>query len=132
MTPPVVTALYAGIAGLIYLWLTWSVIGHRRGKRISMGDGEDPAVAKSIRGHANAAEQMPMILIMMGLMEMLGAPGVALHIAGIAFMAGRLLHGLHFNGKIGFWARPYGMLMTLITTGVLALGLVAHAVAQLG
>lgn len=131
MTPPVITALYAGLAGLIYLWLTWAVIAHRRGNRISHGDGEDATFAKIIRGQGNAAEQMPMILIMMGLTEMLGAPAIAMHIAGIAFIVGRLVHGLHFNGHIGFWARPFGMLLTLITTLVLALGLIAHALVQL-
>jgi len=132
MSPPIITALYAGLAGLIYLWLTWSVITYRRSGNVSHGDDDNPKMAKSIRGHGNAAEQMPIILIMLGLTEMLGAPAFALHIAGVAFIAGRLLHGLHFNGHIGFWARPIGMLLTLITTGVLALGLIAHAIAQMG
>ena len=65
MTPPIITALYAGLAGLIYVWLTLAVVRHRRGKRISHGDGDDAKVAKSIRGQGNAAEQMPMILILM-------------------------------------------------------------------
>lgn len=132
MTPPVITAFYAGFAGLIYLWLTWAVIRYRRSGKISLGDGDNPAMAKSIRGQGNAAEQMPLILIMLGLTEMLGAPGFALHLVGIAFIAGRLLHGLHFNGHIGFWARPAGMLLTLIATGLLALGLIFHAIVQMG
>lgn len=132
MTPPVITALYAGLAALIFLWLTWAVVGHRRSGKIVHGDGGDKVVAKSIRGHANAAEQMPMILIMLGLTEMLGAPAIAVHIAGIAFILGRLFHGLHFNGHIGFWARPLGMVLTLTTSGVLALGLIAHAISQMG
>ena len=132
MTPPVITALYAGLAALIFLWLTWAVVRHRRSGKIVHGDGGDKVVAKSIRGHANAAEQMPMILIMLGLTEMLGAPAIAVHIAGIAFILDRLLHGLHFNGHIGFWARPGGMVLTLTTSGVLALGLIAHAISQMG
>ena len=132
MTAPIITAFYAGIAGLIYLWLTWAVIRYRRSGKISLGDGDNPDMAKSIRGQGNAAEQMPIILILLGLTEMLGAPVIAVHIAGIAFIAGRLLHGLHFNGYIGFQARPIGMMLTLLTTGVLALGLIAHSLAQMG
>ena len=132
MSPPVITALYAGLAALIYTWLTLAVIRHRRGKKISLGDGGDPSVEKSIRGQANAAETMPMILIMLGLTEMLGAPGFALHLAGLVFIIGRLLHGLHFNGYIGFQARPLGMGLTLLVQLVLALGLTAHAIAQMG
>lgn len=131
MSPPIITALYTGIAGLIYLWLTMAVIRHRRGKNISLGDADDPAVAKCIRGQGNAAETMPFILIMLGLTEMLGAPAFALHLAGVAFIIGRLLHGLHFNGHIGFQARPVGMGLTLLAQLVLALGLIAHAVAQM-
>lgn len=132
MSPPIITALYAGIAGLIYFWLTMAVIRHRRGKSISLGDADDPAVAKCIRGQGNAAETMPFILIMLGLTEMLGAPAFALHLAGVAFIIGRLLHGLHFNGYIGFQARPVGMALTLLTHLILALGLIAHAFAQMG
>lgn len=132
MTAPIITALYAGIAGLIYLWLTLAVVRYRRSGGISLGDGDNPAMAKSIRGQGNAAEQMPILLILLGLAEMLGAPALALHIAGIAFILGRLLHGLHFNGYIGFQARPIGMLLTLITTAVLSLGLIAHSLAQMG
>ncbi|MDG1969834.1 MAG: MAPEG family protein [Paracoccaceae bacterium] len=132
MTPPIITALYAGLAGLIYVWLTLAVVRHRRGKRILHGDGDDAKVAKSIRGQGNAAEQMPMILILMGLTEMLGAPSIALHVAGLAFIIGRVLHGLHFNGYIGFQARPAGMGLTLLVLIVLSLGLVAHAVVQMG
>ncbi len=132
MSPPIITAFYAGLAGLIYVWLTLAVVRHRRGKKISLGDGDDPKVAKSIRGQGNAAEQIPIVLIMLGLTEMLGAPGFALHIAGLAFIVGRLLHGLHFNGYIGFQARPVGMGLNLLVQIVLALGLVAHAIAQVG
>ena len=132
MTPPIITALYAGLAGLIYLWLTLAVVRYRRTGKISLGDGGDPAMAKSIRGQGNAAEQMPIILILLGLTEMLGAPALAVHLAGIAFIVGRLLHGLHFNGYIGFQARPLGMVLTLLTTAILSLGLIAHAIAQMG
>ena len=131
MTPPIITALYAGLAGLIYFWLTLAVVRHRRGKRILHGDGDDAKVAKSIRGQGNAAEQMPMILILMGLTEMLGAPSIALHVAGLAFIIGRV-HGLHFNGYIGCQVRPAGMGLTLLVLIVLSLGLVAHAVVQMG
>ena len=132
MSPPIITALYAGLAGLIYAWLTLAVIRHRRGKRIVLGDGGDPVVEKSIRGQANAAEQMPMVLLLLGLTEMLGAPAFAVHLAGAVFIFGRLVHGLHFNGYLGFQARPLGMSLSLLTLLILAIGLVAHAIAQMG
>lgn len=130
MTPPVLTAFYAGLLALIYLWLTAKVIRHRRGKQISRGDGGDDRVAKSIRGHANAAEQIPLIVMLLALAEMLGAPAVALHVLGLMIVVGRLLHALHFNGLGPFIYRPIGMLLTLLVLGILAIGLVAHGAMQ--
>lgn len=130
MTPPVLTAFYGGLLALIYLWLTFRVIRTRRGGRISHGDGGDAAFAKTIRGQQNAAEQMPLIVIMLALAEMLGAPPVALHVLGVMVVVGRLLHGLHFNGMGPFIYRPIGMLLTLLVSGILALGLVVHGAMQ--
>ena len=126
MTPPILTAFYAGLLALIYLSLTWAVISRRRGHKISLGDGGDEKFAKIIRGQVNAAEQMPFIIIMLALAEMLGAPAIALHVLGVLAVVGRLLHALHFMGKGPFVYRPVGMLFTLIVSGVLALGLVVH------
>ncbi|MEL7465647.1 MAG: MAPEG family protein [Pseudomonadota bacterium] len=127
MTPPVITAFYAGLNALIILWLMWSVISRRRNDRIVLGDGGDKAMAKLIRGHANATETIPIALILMALTELFGAPAIAVHIVGVLLTAGRLMHGLHFSGKGPFNFRMFGMLFTLIVIGVLALGLVVHS-----
>jgi uncharacterized membrane protein YecN with MAPEG domain len=130
MTPPILTSFYAGLLALIYISLTWAVISRRRGDKISLGDGGNDRFAKVIRGQVNAAEQMPIIIIMLALAEMLGAPAVALHVLGVMIVVGRLLHALHFNGKGPFIFRPIGMLLTLLVLGVLPLGLVAHGAMQ--
>ena len=132
MSPPLVTALYAGLNGLILLWLTWAVISRRRSGRIILGDGGDVDFNKLIRGHANAAETIPVALLLLGLAELIGAPAIAIHIAGAALTIGRFLHGLHFTGaaaSIKF--RMYGMLLTLLVTAWLTLGLLGHALARL-
>ncbi|MEL6793319.1 MAG: MAPEG family protein [Pseudomonadota bacterium] len=127
MTPPVITAFYAGLNALIILWLAWSVISRRRGDRIILGDGDDAAMAKLIRGHANATETIPIALILMALTELFGAPAIAVHVAGVLLTVGRFLHGLHFKGSGSLMFRMLGMLFTLIVIGVLALGLVVHS-----
>ena len=130
MTPPVLTAFYAGLLALIYLWLTFRVIRGRWAGRIVHGDGGDNSFAKKIRGQANAAEQMPILVIMLALAEMLGAPTVALHILGVMAVVGRGAHALHFNSMGPFFFRPFGMGLTVIVSGVLALGLVVHGAMQ--
>lgn len=127
MTPPLITALYAGLNALILIWLTVAVIRLRGAKHVSLGSGGDPALEKSVRGHANAAETMPMALILLALAELIGAPGVAVHLAGAALTVGRLLHGLHFNGYGPMTFRLVGMATTLVVMILLALGLVGHA-----
>ena len=131
MTPPIITAFYAGLNALVILWLAWAVISRRRSGRISHGDGDDPAFRKVIRGHANAVETIPIALILMTLTELFGAPAVAIHIAGAALTIGRIMHGLHFTGKAKIIFRMLGMLLTLLVIGVLAIGLIAHSLAAM-
>ena len=55
-----------------------------------------------IRTHANNIEYVPMALVLLGLIEMLGAPGLAVHVLGILLFAGRLFHaqGLITSSKV--------------------------------
>ena len=76
MTPPLIAALYGGLNALILLWLATEVITRRRSGRISHGDGGDGSFAKIIRGHANAAETIPMAIILLTLAELIGAPAI--------------------------------------------------------
>ncbi|MGB0505258.1 MAG: MAPEG family protein [Pikeienuella sp.] len=126
MTPPVITAFYTGLNALIIMWLTIVVIKHRRRNKLALGDGGDKAMAMAIRGHANATEQIPMTMIMMGLGEMLGAPTYVLLILGGVYTFARLIHGLHFAGHGSMRLRFWGMLLGFIVTGLLALELVVH------
>lgn len=128
MNPPLIAALYAGLNGLILIWLIFQVVRRRRSGKIVLGDGGDPEMTKVMRGHANAAETMPMALLMLALADMIGAPAIALHAVGALFTAGRVLHALHFTGRGPMTFRMYGMLATLISMSLLALGLVVHAV----
>ncbi|MEM7269138.1 MAG: MAPEG family protein [Pseudomonadota bacterium] len=131
MEPLSITALYGGLLALVYLWLTAMVVRHRRSKRISLGDGGDHAVEKSIRGQGNAAEQIPIAVIVMGLAEVMGTSPIALHIAGLMLLIGRIAHGAHFNGLIGFQWRPRGMVLTLAATAYLAIEAVIRSTLSL-
>lgn len=120
------TAIYAGLNALILVWLSFEIIARRRARTISIGDGGDAKLAKLMRGHANAVETIPIALLLMMLAEMMGAPGAALHTAGIALTAGRMMHALHFTGRAHFRLRQLGMLLSILVIALLALGLIAH------
>lgn len=88
------TILYAALLTLLYLALTFRTILLRRALRVSLGDGESPALRRAIRAHANFAEYAPLALILLYMSEQTGMGTLAVHATGLALVAGRLLHAL--------------------------------------
>lgn len=112
----IVTPLYAGALALWFLVLSMRVVAGRSGPAgPSLGDGGDPAMLRRIRGHANFAEYVPLVLVLMGLLELGGLPRWGLHAIGAVLLLGRLLHGyaLSFSGNSPF-GRTAGILLTFL------------------
>jgi hypothetical protein len=107
-----ITPLYAGILAIVFFALSLRVIAVRG--RVSLGDGGDPVVLRRMRGHANFAEYVPLILLLMGFLELNQAPARLLHGMGLTLLAARLLHGyaLSFTQKFVF-GRFFGTFLTL-------------------
>lgn len=127
--PLPVTALFAAVLALWIVFLLMKVVRFRRGHKVSLGTGGDPDGERLIRAHANATETIPIFLILMALSEGLGSPAWFLYAMGAAFCVGRALHGLHFmQDRKGFGLRFYGMILTLLTTILLAVDLLRHTV----
>ena len=79
---PVITALYAGILGLMSIVLALGA-GSLRGKlKVSIGDGGHPELLLAMRRHGNFVEFVPLALILIGLLEMNGVGATALHALG--------------------------------------------------
>lgn len=99
-----ITTLYAGLLGLWFLVLGFRVSLNRSAER-SLGDGGDPRMLRIIRAHANFAEFVPMMLLMLGLLEYGGTlPAWLLHALGLCLLLARLAHGL----SMSFWQRWIG------------------------
>lgn len=124
-----IVGLYLGINALIFIWLSFKVIGIRRGEKISIGDGENETLAYYVRGHGNAAEYMPIFFLLMIAAASLNTPPIALHLFGVLFTMGRLLHALWFVNPSfeRIKQRIAGMLLTLSSIALLAIGLIIHA-----
>ena len=89
-----ITALYAGLLGLISLWLSFGA-GRLRGKTgISIGDGGNPELLLAMRKHANFVEYAPLFLILLALLEVNDVPSMALHAMGGLFVIARVCHGV--------------------------------------
>lgn len=124
-----IVGFYLSLNALLLLWLSVKVIGIRRKGQISIGDGGDKKLAHYIRGQGNAAEYMPMFFIMLSVSALIGTPPVALHVTGVAFTIGRFSHAIWFlKPSPNLKPRILGMMLTFLSMGVLALGLLAHAV----
>ncbi len=108
-----ITPLYAGLLAILFLVLSARVIQMRT--NVSLGDGGDPGLLRRIRGHANFAEYVPLILLMMAMLEYGGMRGWLLHVIGVTLLVARVLHGiaLSFTTKWKF-GRFYGTLLTFI------------------
>lgn len=113
-----ITPLYAGILALVFFALSVRVVA-MRGTGISLGDGGNPAMLRRIRGHANFAEYVPLILLMMAFLELSRYSAYLLHGLGIALVIGRVLHGyaLSFAEKFKF-GRFYGTVLTFTLLNV--------------
>jgi uncharacterized protein len=86
-----ITALYAAILALIIVALGINVTVHRAKLKVPLGDGGNPKMLRMIRLHGNAVEYIPLALALMLAYEINGGWHIALHIIGIALVAGRVL-----------------------------------------
>jgi uncharacterized membrane protein YecN with MAPEG domain len=87
-----VTALYAAILTLLLMALAINVTVHRRKLKVSLGAGTDPVMLRMIRIHGNAAEYIPIGVLLMLVYELNGGSHAALHVCGCAMVLGRVLH----------------------------------------
>ena len=120
--PLSLTALYAAILALIILALAINVTMHRVKLRVPLGDGGNPAMLRMIRLHGNAIEYLPLAIVLMAIYELNGGWRPALHIIGIALIAGRLIQTAAMWGtEMPRAGRGIGQVLTWGSIGVLAL-----------
>ena len=112
-----ITLIYAGALAIWFLVLSIRVIQGRMGPgNPSLGDGGNLMLLRRIRGHANFAEYVPLILVLMGFLELSGLPGWVLHVLGATLLAGRLLHGYALSFTQHFlFGRTAGIFLTFVS-----------------
>jgi|HubBroStandDraft_1064217.scaffolds.fasta_scaffold00118_14 uncharacterized membrane protein YecN with MAPEG domain len=110
-----ITSLYAALAGLILIILSFRVMGLRQRKKVVFGDGGVPELTHAIRAHGNFVEYVPIALILILLVESSGGANGTVHGLGIGLILARLLHiwgVLPVNGP--FFARGAGIILTML------------------
>ena len=124
-----IVGIYAALCAFILTWLGNSTGSLRRKNRIAVGDGGNKHLIRIMRGHANAVENMPITLVLLAIAALVGTPLFVLHILGILFVIGRILHAWHFiQEDAPGWQRFGGFGLSALVTLVLALGLLGHGI----
>ena len=119
-----VTPLYAGLLGLLLVVLAFNVSRYRRGLQISFGDGDNPALKRAIRAHANLSENAPIGLILLLSVEVQGFSAAVVHLLGGVLVVGRVLHAFGLSRYDGAsTGRVVGILLTWLM--ILAASLLA-------
>lgn len=116
------TSIIAAVLTLIFVKLSFAVIGLRRKNRVGLGSGGHEDLERAIRAQANFAEYVPFGILLIACLELNGAPWWLVVIPGIALIIGRLIHAVGINEPPpNFYKRVLGMKFTFVTLISLAI-----------
>jgi uncharacterized membrane protein YecN with MAPEG domain len=117
------TLLYAAILALFALGLSFKAGGMRGKSGVSVlyGDPVNMDLAEKVRRHQNFLEYVPMILILMGGIELSGGSTTWLHAFGIILIVSRAAHAIGLkHDNMAHPGRLIGMIGTVGVTVVAA------------
>ena len=121
-----ITSIIAAVLTIIFIKLSYAVIGLRRKNKVGLGSGGYEDLERAIRAQANFAEYVPLGIILIACFELNGAPWWLVIIPGITLTIGRLIHAIGINEPPPhFSKRVLGMkftFRTLIALVVMNLG----------
>jgi len=89
-----ITALTAGILGIMSLVLAFLAGSMRAKTGISIGDGGNQEMLLAGRRHANFAEFVPMALILLAVLELAHVSSTALYVLGGGLVLCRVAHAV--------------------------------------
>ena len=92
-----VTSIIASLLTIIFIKLSFAVIGLRRKNKVGLGSDGHEDLERAIRAQGNFAEYVPFGIILIACLELNGAPWWLVALAGIALIIGRLFHAKGIN-----------------------------------
>ena len=121
-----ITMLYAGLCTILVVFLAVRVAQWRFRHRIGIGDGGDKQLLLRVRAHANAIENMPLALLLLGGMELNGYNAGLIHGFGGVFFVSRVAHSWGLSHSPG---TSKGRLMGSLFSWLLMLVMAVFAIA---
>jgi len=121
-------AFWVGLHLLLLLTLSLLVVRQRQRHKVMLGDEGVPELARAIRAFGNATEYVPAGLIGLGVLALVEAPPLAIHVAGLMLFAGRALHAVGLSSSGGpTFPRAIGMVLTWVAYVFLGAALLFYA-----
>lgn len=114
------TLMTAGLLGLIFAVLSFRVVRVRTSAKILIGDGGDQTLLSRIRAHANFAEYVPLLLILLALVEYITGTTSALMGIGLLIVVSRVAHAVGMAQHRANVFRLIGAVGTLLALIVLS------------
>lgn len=121
-----ITALYAAILASLMIWLAIEVIKQRRKAQVKYSDGGVDALTIARSAHSNSVDYVPITLILMAALEYNGASLWLIHLCGVVFVIGRILHAKgiladKLKGRITGMKLTFVVMVALIVLNVIHL-----------
>ena len=84
--------VYAALLALLFVLLSIRTIRTRHRQKVALGHGDDPAMLRAMRVHANFAEYVPLALLLIYFVEASSQTPWLIHLLGASLLCGRLCH----------------------------------------
>jgi uncharacterized membrane protein YecN with MAPEG domain len=118
-----VTLAAAAACALLNVWLAIRIGQVRRAEKVSIGDGGNPRLIARMRAQLNFVEYAPIVLILIGLIELAVGTETWLWAVAALFVVARILHAFGMDG----WMP--GRMIGISTTLLVTIGLAGYAAA---
>ena len=124
-----IVPIYAAILGLIFVYLSVRVVKHRRSAKVSLGDGDNPALRKAIAVHNNFSQYVPLTLLLITFVELNHASAIITHGLCACLLAARVAHAYGLAQPVQIMRlRQVGVLLTFGVVGFAAFYLLGNTI----
>ncbi|HET7592467.1 MAG TPA: MAPEG family protein [Rhodanobacteraceae bacterium] len=122
-----IAGFYVALGALLVVALAVRVMWLRNTRRVGLGAGGDAVLARAIRAHANAAEYLPIALLLLVLLALEQTRPGLLHMFGIVLIVARILHAIGLSSASGrSFGRMVGIGLTVAVMLAMAILLIVR------
>ena len=124
-----IVPIYAAIFGLMLVYLSALVIKQRRSAKVSLGDGDNPALRKAIAVQSNFSQYVPFAVLLITFVELNHASAYLVHGLCASLLIGRIAHAYGLAQAVQVMKlRQLGMVLTFAVIMIATLYLLGNAI----